>query len=77
MNKNKKLIIGILIATLIIIGVFVAYKLIEKSVIDRENFRLEVENINYNPVETVNQGKNEKKEETNSIKIFKKLNIVL
>lgn len=54
MSKNKKVFIVILIAVLIIvIGIVVVYKVIEKSVTDRENFRLEVENVDSNPVNTV------------------------
>lgn len=59
MNKNKKLIIGILIAILIIvICIAVAYKLIEKSVTDRENFKYTVNNISSNSVDTVNNDNN-------------------
>lgn len=54
MNKNKKVIIGILIVLIIIIGIVVAYKIIEKSVTNRENFIFTVENITSNPVDTVN-----------------------
>lgn len=39
-KMNKKVIIGILIAILIVIGVVVVYKVIEKSVTDREDFIL-------------------------------------
>ena len=59
MNRNKKIIIGILIAGLMAICVIVAYKIIEKSVTDRENLKLKAENINSNPIETVNQEKDE------------------
>ncbi len=53
MKKNKKIIIGILITILIIvIGIVVAYKLIENSVTNRENFKLNVENISSEPVNT-------------------------
>ncbi len=53
MKKNKKIIIGILITMLIIvIGIVVAYKLIENSVTNRENFKLNVENISSEPVNT-------------------------
>ncbi len=55
MNKNKKIIIGILITVLIIvIGIVVAYKLIENSVTNREDFKINVENISSNPVDTEN-----------------------
>lgn len=53
MNKSKKIIIGILIASVIVISIFVTYKLIEKSVTDREDFNFRIENINSNPVNTV------------------------
>ncbi len=53
MKKNKKIIIGILITILIIvIGIVVAYKLIENSVTNRENFNTNVENISSEPVNT-------------------------
>jgi len=53
MNKNKKIIIGILITVLIIvIGIVIAYKLIENSVTNREDFKLNVENISSEPVNT-------------------------
>lgn len=59
MNKNKKVVIGILIAVLIIaIGVVGAYKLIENSVTNRENFKFNVENISSNPVATENLDEN-------------------
>ncbi len=55
MKKNKKIIIGILITILIIvIGIVVAYKLIENNVTNRENFKFKVENISSNPVDTEN-----------------------
>lgn len=54
MNKNKKVIIGILIVLIIVIGLVVVYKLIEKSVTNRENFKYTVGNISSNPVDTVN-----------------------
>lgn len=60
MSKNKKVIIGILIAVLIVaIGVVVVYKLIENSVTNREDFNFKVENISSNPVNTVNHEQNE------------------
>ncbi len=53
MKKNKKIIIGILITILIIvIGIVAAYKLIENSVTNRENFNTNVENISSEPVNT-------------------------
>lgn len=36
MNKNKNIIIGILIALVIVVGIFVAYKLSEKSVTEEK-----------------------------------------
>lgn len=60
MSKNKKVIIGILIAVLIVaIGVVVVYKLIENSVTNRADFNYKVENISSNPVNTVNHEQNE------------------
>ena len=53
-KMNKKVIIGILIAILIVIGVVVVYKVIEKSVTNRENFKYTVDNISSTPVDTVN-----------------------
>ncbi len=59
MSKNKKVIIGILIAVLIIvIGIVVAYKVIESNVTNREDFKFNVENISSEPVKTVNHDKN-------------------
>ena len=59
MSKNKKIVIGILIAVLnIFIGIVVAYKLIEKSVKDRENFKYTVDKISSIPVDTVNNENN-------------------
>lgn len=53
MDKSKKIIIGVVIALLVIvIGIVVAYKIIEKSVTDREDFKFNVENISSNPVDT-------------------------
>lgn len=61
MSKNRKVIIGSLIAVLIIVmGVVIVYKLIEKSVTNREDFKYKVENINSIPVESVNHKQNEK-----------------
>ncbi|HBC84471.1 MAG TPA: hypothetical protein DCZ30_03300 [Clostridiales bacterium] len=60
MSKNKKIIIGVIIVLLIIvIGVFVAYKLIENSVTNRENFKFNVGNISSEPVDTVNHEEKE------------------
>lgn len=59
MNKNKKVIIGFLIVLIIVIGVIVAYKVIEKSVTDREDFKFTVENISSNSVDTINNGNTE------------------
>jgi hypothetical protein len=59
MSKNKKIIVGVIILLLIIvIGIVVAYKLIENSVTNREDFKFNVENISSNPVDTVNQEQN-------------------
>ena len=43
MNKNKKIIIGILIALIIVVGIEVAYKIIENSVTNRAEFNFKVE----------------------------------
>lgn len=59
MDKNKKLIIVGLIV-LLIIGIAIVYKLIEKSIIDRENFEFKVENISRAPVNTIENEQNEK-----------------
>ena len=58
MGKNKKIIIGILIALIIVIGIVIAYKLIEKGVTDRENFKYTIDNISSTPVDTANYEKN-------------------
>ena len=62
MNKNKKIIIGILIVLIIVIGIVVAYKIIESSITNRAEFNFKVENISSTPVETVDidNQKNEK-----------------
>ena len=53
MSRNKKIIVGVIIVLLIIvIGIIVAYKLIENSVTNREDFKFNVENISSNPVDT-------------------------
>ena len=55
MSRNKKIIVGVIIVLLIIvIGIIVAYKLIENSVTNREDFKFNVENISSNPVDTEN-----------------------
>ena len=43
MNKNKKIIIAILIVLIIAIGIVVAYKVIENSVTNREDFNFTVD----------------------------------
>ena len=66
MSNNKKVIIGSLIAVLIIvIGIVVVYKVVEKSVTDREDFKFTVENISSNPVDTTNQGQSNIKSNRN------------
>ncbi len=58
MKKNKKIIIGILITILImVIGIVVAFKLIEGDVTNRENFNTNVENISSEPVNTESHDK--------------------
>ena len=58
MSKNIKIIIGILITLIIVIGMVIAYKIIERSVTERENFKFKVENIDSNLVNTVNHDNN-------------------
>ena len=53
MNKNKKIIIAILIVLIIAIGIVFAYKVIENSVTNREDFNFTVENISPSPVNTI------------------------
>ncbi len=59
MSKNKKIIIGILIAVLLIISVVVVYKVIEKSVTNRADFNFKVDNNSSIPVDTVNNKEKE------------------
>ena len=58
MNKNKKIIIAILIVLIIAIGIVVAYKVIENSVTNREDFNFTVENISPSPVDTIDYEQN-------------------
>ncbi len=67
MNNNKKIIIAFLIILFIVIGVAIAYKIIEKSVTDRGNFKFNVENISSDPVDTTNYEKDNNKSEENYI----------
>lgn len=68
MKKNKKIIFGIIIILLIIIiGIVAAYKLIEKCVANRENFKFNVENISSSPVNTVNNEKSKENIEWDEI----------
>ena len=60
MNKSKKIIIGILIVLIIVVGIVFAYKIIENSVTNRADFNFEVENISSSPVETVDNQKDGK-----------------
>ena len=60
MNKSKKIIIGILIALIIVVGIVVAYKIIENSVTNRADFNFTVENISSSPVKTVDNQKDGK-----------------
>ena len=59
MNKSKKIIIGILIVLIIVVGIVVAYKIIEKSVTNRADFNFVVENISSSPVNTIDNGQND------------------
>ncbi len=58
MNKNKKVIIGILIVLIIVIGLVVTYKVIENSVTNRADFDFKIDNISSNPVATENHENN-------------------
>ncbi len=66
MNKNKKVIIGILIVLIIVIGVIVVYKIIEKSVTNRADFNFKVENISSNPVDTISNEKDNNESEVDT-----------
>lgn len=61
MEKNKKMIIGVLIVVFIIIGVIVTYRVIEKSVTNRADFNFTVGNISSAPVNTINYEPNDTK----------------
>lgn len=65
MNKNKKVIIGFLIVLIIVIGVVITYKLIERNITNRADFNFTVENISSNPVDTVNHEQNDTKSNRN------------
>ena len=71
MNKSKKIIIGILIVLIIVVGIVVAYKIIEKSVTNRADFNFVVENISSSPVNTIDNGQNDTKlnRNTNNVTI--------
>ena len=71
MNRNKKIIIGILVILIIVIGIIFAYKVIEISVTNRADFNFTVENISSSPVETVDNQKDGKKyyKEIDNIKL--------
>ena len=60
MNKNKKIFVGILIVLIIVIGVFVVYKITKRNVTNRERFNFTVENISSSTVKTLNNKKDEK-----------------
>ena len=66
-NKKKIILIILIILLIIIIGIVVAYKLIENGVINRENFKFNVENISSTPVNTVNNDKNKENIEWDEI----------
>ena len=60
MNKNKKIFVGILIVLIIVIGVFVVYKITKRNVTNRERVNFTVENISSSAVKTLNNKKDEK-----------------
>lgn len=69
-ENNKKAIIIILIAVLIIaIGIVITYKLIEKSITNREDFKYTVDDITSSPVDTIN---NEQKKSAENFEIILK-----
>ncbi len=60
MDKNKKILVGILIVALIIvIGVVATYILIERNVTNRANLNFKTENISSDPVDTRTNENNE------------------
>ena len=71
MNKNQKIIIGILVAFTRYLRVVVVYKVIENSVTRRADFNYTVENVSHGPVETIDNQKNGKKyyKEIDNIKL--------
>lgn len=72
MNKNKKIIIGILSTVLIVVVLLIViYKVIEHKVTNRQSFKVEIENITPNTVDTVNNDKKETKysKEIDNIKL--------
>ena len=54
MNKKKKILIIILMIVLMM-GIVVAYQLIQNRVVNRGDFKLKVENISSNSINTINQ----------------------
>lgn len=57
---RKKIIISILAVLIIAISILIiAYKVIEKSVTNRENFNFTIENISSSPVNTINHEQND------------------
>ena len=58
-KMRKKIIISILAVLIIAISIIIiAYKVIEKSVTNRENFNFTIENISSSPVNTINHEQN-------------------
>ena len=58
-KMRKKIIISILAVLIIAISILIiAYKVIEKSVTNRENFNFTIENISSSPVNTINHEQN-------------------
>ena len=56
---RKKIIISILAVLIIAISIIIIdYKVIEKSVTNRENFNFTIENISSSPVNTINHEQN-------------------
>ncbi len=58
-NKKKKIFRILIILLIIIIGIIAVYKLIETGVINRKSFKFIIENTSSNPVDTINNDKNQ------------------
>ena len=59
----------------IVIGVIISYKIIERSVINRESFKVNIENISSDPVDTISYEKDNNKSEENYI--MENVNVII